>query len=288
MKVYEIVTDRILKKLEEGTVPWQKPWNAEAGMPKNLVSEKEYRGINIILLGSQGYVSPWWLTFKQAKEKGGYVREGEKGTPIVYCDTVRKEVVGEDGELTEKEMSFLRYYTVFNAAQVEGVEFPEPSVVVRPFTSIEECERLVAGMPNPPAIRHGSDRAFYRSSEDTVYMPDHGLFHGDEEYYSTLFHEICHSTGHETRLNRRPSTEARNFGDEAYSKEELVAEIGCAFLCGIAGIENKTIDNSAAYIASWLKALRDDKRMVIQAAAAAQRAADYITAKIHAEALAAA
>jgi antirestriction protein ArdC len=287
MKVYEIITDRIMKKLEEGTVPWRKPWNASAGLPKNLVSRKEYRGINVFLTGSQGYESPYWLTFKQAKALGGCVREGEKGTPIVYCDTFKKEVVGKDGELAEKQMSFLRYYTVFNMAQVDGVEAPASSIVERPFNPIKECEKLVADMPHPPELKVGvGGRAFYRSSEDAVYMPRAELFVSDEEYYSTLFHELVHSTGHETRLNRRPSTEHRSFGDEAYSKEELVAEMGASFLSATAGIENATLDNSAAYIQGWLAALRDDKKMVILAAAAAQKASDYILNYVPAVAIA--
>ena len=286
MKVYEIITDRIMKKLEEGTVPWRMPWNASAGHPKNFVSRKEYWGINVFLTGSQGYESPYWLTFKQAKELGGYVKEGAKGTPIVYCDTFKKEVVGKDGEVEERELSFLRYYTVFNVAQVDGIEVPASDVAERPFSPIHECERIVADMPFPPAIKTGSDRAFYRSSEDTVYMPRAELFVSDEEYYSTLFHEIVHATGHKTRLNRRPSTERRSFGDEAYSKEELVAEMGASFLSAIAGIEPATLDNSAAYIQGWLKALRDDRKLVILAAAAAQRATDYILSKVPAEAVA--
>jgi antirestriction protein ArdC len=286
MKVYEIITDRILKKLEEGTVPWRRPWNASAGLPKNLVSRKEYRGINVFLTGSQGYESPYWLTFKQAKALGGCVREGEKGTPIVYCDTFKKEVVGKDGELAEKQMSFLRYYTVFNMAQVDGVEAPASDTVERAFNPITECERIVSDMPFPPALKTGNERAFYRSSEDAVYMPRAELFVSDEEYYSTLFHELVHSTGHETRLNRRPSTERRSFGDEAYSKEELVAEMGASFLCATAGIEDATLDNSAAYIQGWLKALRDDKKLVILAAAAAQKASDYILNNVPAVALA--
>ena len=280
MKVYEIITDRIMKKLEEGTVPWRRPWNASAGLPKNLLSRKEYRGINVFLTGSQGYESPYWLTFKQAKALGGCVREGEKGTPIVYCDTFKKEVVGKDGELAEKQMSFLRYYTVFNMAQVDGVEAPASGIVERPFNPIRECEKVVADMPHPPVMKQGvGGRAFYRSSEDVVYMPR-------AEYYSTLFHELVHSTGHETRLNRRPSTERRSFGDEAYSKEELVAEMGASFLCATAGIEDATLDNSAAYIQGWLKALRDDKKLVILAAAAAQKASDYILNNVPAAAMA--
>ena len=286
MKVYEIITDRILRKLEEGTVPWRRPWNASAGLPKNLVSRKEYRGINVFLTGSQGYESPYWLTYKQAKELGGYVKVGAKGTPVVYCDTFKKEVVGKDGGVEERELSFLRYYTVFNVAQVDGIVVPASEVAERPFSPIHECEKIVADMPFPPAIKTGSDRAFYRPSEDTVYMPRPELFESDEEYYSTLFHEIVHATSHETRLNRRPSTERRSFGDEAYSKEELVAEMGASFLSAIAGIEPATLDNSVAYIQGWLKALRDDRKLVILAAAAAQRATDYILSKVPAEAVA--
>ena len=286
MKVYEIITDRIMKKLEDGTVPWRMPWNANAGLPKNLVSRKEYRGINVFLTGSQGYESPYWLTFKQARELGGYVKEGAKGTPIVYCEHYTKEVVKGD-EVEEREISFLRYYTVFNVAQVDGIETPPSNVTERPFNPINECEKIVADMPHPPELKVGvGGRAFYRSSEDAVYMPRAELFVSDEEYYSTLFHELVHATAHETRLNRRPSTERRSFGDEAYSKEELVAEMGASFLCATAGIEDATLDNSAAYIQGWLEALRDDKKLVILAAAAAQKASDYILNYVPAVAIA--
>ncbi|MBI5189932.1 MAG: DUF1738 domain-containing protein [Nitrospirae bacterium] len=276
-----------MRKLEEGTVPWRQSWAFKAGPPRNLVSQKNYRGINIFMTGSQGYESPYWLTFKQARERGGSVREGEKGTPIVYCDKVRKQEVDGNGEVSEREVSFLRYYTVFNIAQVDGVAAPALDVVERPFEPIAACERIVAGMPHPPALKGGMGQAYYRPRVDTVYMPRPEIFESEEEYYSTLFHELVHSTGHETRLGRRPSTEPRRVGDSEYSKEELVAEMGSSFLCGTAGIENATIDNSAAYIQGWLKALRDDRKMVILAAAAAQKAADYILDTAPAVALAA-
>lgn len=274
MNVYEIITEKIMKKLEQGEIPWRTPWKA-GGWPKNIVSGKKYRGVNVFMLAMQGYASPHWLTYKQAKELGGYVKEGATGTPVVFwkpADAKKPDVEPSDDE---RRAPILRYYTVFNLSQVEGIASPDAELD-RQFNPIEACERIVREMPDAPMIECNRTKAGYIPSEDKVIMPPPGAFVSDEDYYATLFHELTHSTGHENRLNRRPSTDKRKFGDEAYSKEELVAEMGAAFLCGIAGIETATVDNSAAYIQNWLTALKDDKRMVIFAAAAAQKAADYI------------
>jgi len=171
----------------------------------------------------------------------------------------------------------LRFYSVFNIAQIDGIDAPDaPEPVNANFEPIAEAERIMLGMPKPPLIVHGEPRAFYRPAADTVNLPRPDLFAEPEEYYSTAFHELTHATGHESRLNRRPSSEIRFFGDREYSQEELVAEMGAAFLCGQAGIAQATIVNSAAYIQGWLSVLKGSPKLVVHAAAQAQRAADYI------------
>ncbi|MCI0718303.1 MAG: ssDNA-binding domain-containing protein [Acidobacteria bacterium] len=270
MTVYDLVTKQILEQLEKGVVPWQKPWNIEA--PKNLSSGRPYRGINVILLGMRGFASPWWVTFRQAKERGGHVRKGERGSTVVFWkrDThkVRNEETGED---ETRQRFVLRYYTVFNVAQCEVIQAPAPRA---PLAPIQAADAVVVGMPNPPRIRLGA-AACYIPGLDTVEIPARDSFHSIEGYYSTLFHELTHSTGHESRLNRKGIMDVIRFGSEDYSKEELVAEMGAAMLCASVGIE-ATRDNSAAYIQTWLKNLRNDSRLVVMAAAQAQKAADYI------------
>jgi antirestriction protein ArdC len=276
MKVYEIITNIILTKLEEGTIPWQRPWNTRESMPRNLVSKKEYQGINAFILGCQHYSSPYWLTFKQCKDLGGSIRKGEQGTPVVYWNWLEIE---EDGEM-ERKVPFMRYYTVFNVAQCENIPADKMPTTTEATTThidkIMQCEGIVENWKDKPEIRHGKQQACYIPFSDLVNMPMFETFINSEEYYSTLFHELTHSTGHEKRLNRQGITEIAPFGTPLYSKEELVAEMGAAFLCGFTGIEYATIDNSAAYIQGWLKKLKDDKKLVIIAATQAQKAVNYI------------
>jgi len=274
MKVYENITNRIIEKLEAGIIPWHKPWQSVEGMPKNVISQKEYRGINIFMLAVQGYESPYWLSFKQVTEIGGNVKKGEKGTPIVFWNWINHV----DDEENEKNIPFMRYYTVFNVAQCENIDagkIPVLPTIHNDFDHIAECEAIIVGMLNCPEIQQGKQRASYNPLSDIISMPRFDSFDTAEEYYSTLFHELTHSTGHASRLNRLKNNISR-FGDSDYSKEELVAEMGAAFLCGFTGIENITLDNSAAYVQGWLKALKDDKKLVIIAGAQAQKAADYI------------
>lgn len=293
--VYQLITDRIIERLEAGDVPWQKPWRG-GEPPQNLVTRKAYRGINVFLLTAAGFTSPYWLTYRQAESLGGHVKKGAKGYPVVfwkfldYMGAGTETTAGADQDgggagTRARGIPFLRYYTVFNLEQCEGIRAPKAAAGAdhRPFTPIEACERIVAGMPNAPRIQHGEPQAYYRPGLDVVNMPARELFKGEEEYYSTLFHELTHSTGHESRLDRPTLTDACAFGSTNYSKEELVAEMGAAFLCGVAGIENRTVDNSAAYLRSWLRRLRDDRKLLVQAAAQAQKAADYITGRQPAE-----
>jgi antirestriction protein ArdC len=277
--VYEIITDRILKQLEAGTAPWHKPWSTpgQGGLPRNLVSGHPYRGINVWILASSGYASPYWLTFRQATELGGHVRKGEKGIPVVFWKFGKREVQDGD-EIIEKKSVVCRYYTVFNINQCEGLRVQAAQVTepIPHIDPIDNCDQIVTEWLGKPAIRYGSDHASYNKMHDLVQMPDRPSFDSAEEFYSTLFHELAHSTGHPLRLNRPSLTDFERFGDEQYSAEELVAEMGAAFLCGFTGIENKTINNSAAYLQTWLDVLTKDSRLVLIAAGQAQKAADLI------------
>jgi len=275
--VYDIINQRIIELLDKGTVPWRKPWNAESNMPKNLVSKKEYRGVNIFLLNCMPYGSPYWMTFKQAKEKGGYIRQGEKSTPVIFWKWLDKISMEASEEGTKNgKMPLLRYYSVFNIEQCEGIKVPEPEEQVHVFNSIERADEIIAKMPLRPDLQYGGNKACYRPSSDTVTLPPRHSFESPEEFYCCCFHELAHATGHEIRLARKTVMETASFGSNEYSKEELVAEMGAAFLCGYCGIEQNTIENSAAYIQGWMKVLKDDKKLLVHAASQAQKAADYI------------
>lgn len=268
---YQIVTDRITALLEQGTCPWVKPWAADEGMPRNLFTQKRYRGINVWLLGAMSYSSPFWCTFNQARNAGGTVRKGEKATPIVFWKVYEKETDIE----TERRFT-LRYYSVFNAEQLEGVAIPVITPHEREHSPLQQADDVVEGMPLPPRIAHGGSQAFYRPSTDSVHMPEPQTFHSQSAYYATLFHELGHSTGHESRLKRESLKDAVAFGTPRYAAEELIAEMTAAYLCGHVGIDNDVVDNSAAYIKGWLHVLRDDPKMLVRAAGQAERAANYI------------
>ena len=276
--VYQIITEQIIRQLESGVAPWHKPWTTE--LPKNIVSKREYRGINVFLLASLGYGSPYWLTYKQATELGGNVRRGEHGAKVVFWKFDKYEAEDADGQMVEKTSAILRYYTVFNLEQCDGIAAPDASRVVNPIT---ECERIVRGTPNAPRFEQDC-RAWYRPSTDTVGMPARNTFDSAESYYSTLFHELTHSTGHPKRIGREGIEKLNTFGSESYSKEELVAEMGAALLAGMAGIERSTLANSAAYLKPWIDVLKADSRMVVFAASQAQKAADYVLGRIQPEA----
>jgi len=236
----------------------------------------EYRGINVWMLLGSGFSSPYWLTYRQAQTVGGHVRMGEKGLPVVYWKFRTRDV--EDGEeVIEKPSVLCRQYTVFNIEQCEGLRQPaQTSDDKSQVQPIEFCERVLSGWLEKPTIRHGGDYASYNKVLDLVRMPERESFESAEEFYSTLFHELVHSTGHSTRLNRSTLTDFERWGDETYSREELCAEMGAAFLAGYCGIENRTIRNSAAYLANWLDVLRHDSRMIVIAGTQAQKATDLI------------
>lgn len=276
--LYEHVTSQIIAALEKGTIPWKRGWSL-MDAPRNLNSNRPYGGINALLLGMADYKSPFWVTPDQAMGMGGNI-EGAKTSIVVFWKMLRTR---DEGELDEKIIPMLRYYRVFNFEQVKwpkDVKFPKhvreylEGGKGNEFTPIEAAEKIVEEYESCPSIKHKGDRAFYRPSTDEIGMPRKEAFESPEEYYGTLYHELIHSTGHKSRLNRA-EVGASSFGSEPYSREELVAEIGSAFLCGIAGIEKK-IDNTAAYIQSWLKALKNDKKMVIIAGGRAQKATDFI------------
>jgi antirestriction protein ArdC len=276
--VYEIVTEKIIKQLESGVSPWRKPWTTKT--PANLVTQKEYRGLNVLTLASQGFPSRFWLTFNQASKLGGTIRNGEKSSPVIFWNVSdANDTVSDDGE-PEKSRSFLlRYYNVFNLSQTEGIDIA-PSLLAETRTNnpIETCDQIMTNMPNPPAFEQ-SDRAWYSPTRDTIGMPARGLFVSSEEFYATAFHELAHSTGHAKRLHRDNFDNPASFGSESYSKEELIAEMTAAMLCGVAGIEQKTLENSAAYLKTWIARLKSDSRLIVSAASHAQKAADFIQGK---------
>ena len=253
------------------------------------MSKKSYKGINVWLLTAQGYTSPHWATIWQINELGGSVRKGEKATPVVFwrvyvggveAKAGEPETEGQETESQSKRRFVLRYFSVFNTEQcdlpmsvTEKLALPEQ----RELDPIEACEKILAEMPNPPEIVHAGDKAFYSPIIDRVTMPPRSLFESGDEYFCTLFHEACgHATGHPKRLNRDSIRKAAPFGSAIYSIEECIAEMTAAYLCGTTGIENRTIDNSAAYLAGWLRSLRRDQKLIVRAAAQAQRAADYV------------
>ena len=276
--IYETITERVIELLEKGVIPWHKPWNGEHNAPRSLISKKTYRGINSMLTGCSGYMSPYWITYKQAKAKGGSVKRGEKGTPCIFWQWIEKS----DPETGEKEKyPILKHYTIFNVAQCDGIDAPPVDIMldVAPIEKIDICESIVRDMPRRPDVRSGLNRAFYSQTEDFIGMPDRDVFASSSDYYGTLFHEMAHSTKHPLRLNRRGffgGDGIAAFGGKTYAAEELVAEFCATFLCGFSGIETATIDNSAAYIKSWIKTLRDDSKLLITAAGKGQKAADYI------------
>ena len=281
MNTYEMITERVIQAIEKnGTMPWQRPWQSRVGsgvFPVNLASRRQYKGINTFLLSMMGFTSPFWATYKQVNELGGNVRKGEKGVPVIFWSILEKKD-SKTGEI--EKIPFLRHSTVFNSEQCENLVVPAFESAKVEINPIESCEAIVNSYVNKPTIEHKEQQAFYSLTRDVVNMPKLGSFTNAEEYYSTLFHELVHSTAHESRLDRKTLKGRCLFGSEDYSKEELVAEFGSSFLCATAGIDSVTINNSAAYLKNWVSALRDQPRMLVEAAAQAQKACDHILGKI--------
>lgn len=271
--VYDVITDRVVAALEAGSCPWRKPWTA-AGAPRNI-SGREYRGINVFVLRAASFSSPYWLTFRQALALGGNVRKGQRGTPVVFWRWLDEK--DAQGVPTGDKVPLLRYYTVFNLEQCDNVPAPAGVEVPAVFDPIAAAEAFVASVPATSArIREGASLAAYNPTLDEILMPARTTFTQPAEFYSTLFHELTHSTGHASRLARPGIVNPIAFGSHEYSREELVAEMGAAFLCGESGILPATIENSAAYLRSWIKVLKGDSRLVVFAAAQAQKAADWL------------
>jgi antirestriction protein ArdC len=284
MDTYAIVTEKIINLLEQGIVLWRRPWSA-TGLPRNLLSKKPYRGVNLFLLSATKYVSPLWLTMKQANQLGGSVRKGEHSQIVVFWKV--DQIPNVDSENSEEHEAdeqtrrrfVLRYYRLFNLEQCElpqAVLDKLPKIETHQHDPIEAAERIIAGMPNPPEIQYAGSKAFYSTITDRITLPPRELFASTEEIYACLFHEESHAAGAPKRLNRKSITEAAPFGSPTYSFEELVAECSAAYLCAEAGISPAVLENQAAYIQGWLAKLGSDKRMVVTAAAQAQKAADYI------------
>jgi antirestriction protein ArdC len=260
MDIYAMVTEKIINLLESGVVPWRRPWTS-TGLPRNLVSKKPYRGVNFFLLSASKYVSPFWLTMRQANELGGHVRKGEESTAVVFwkIDDAKQgteELDNEEAGGKTRRRFLLRFYRVWN---VEQCELPQrvvdklPKIETHEHDPIEAAERIIADMPSRPEIQYTGSKAFYSSLTDRITLPPRELFASAEEFYATALHETVHSSGSEKRLAREGICEAAPFGSPVYSKEELVAEFGAAYLCAEAGISNAVICNQAGYVAGWLK-----------------------------------
>lgn len=265
--VYKIITDKFIEQLNKGVVPWRKPW-ACRDLPMNLVSKKPYNGVNVLLLLMSGFSSPYWLSFKQVQAKGGKVRKGEKGTIISYFKVMK------DKKDPNKTYPLFRYYRVWNVEQCDGIEVPQSDTVE--FVENANAEAVSSRWTDCPEVRHGGDSAHYLPVQDYIQMPSRDSFKTPEHYYSILFHEQIHATGHKSRLDRLV-VGCFTKNSKTYAFEELVAELGSSFLRHDAGIDASALfDNSAAYIASWLKALQNDPKLIVKAATHAQKAVEYM------------
>lgn len=279
--VYTRVTNKIIADLEKGDLTWRKPWDCGHGWVSRPLRADgtPYQGINVLALwgraAEMGYRSPVWMTYNRAKELGGQVKKGEKGSLVVYAKSIVKSKIDEDGEETTATIPFLKGYTVFNAEQIEGLAekfYTVPSIVEESRNRLEAVERFISG--TKATIQHGGNQAFYSPTHDAIQMPLSQSFRDMESYYAILAHEMTHWTSHSSRLDRK--FEKQQSGNAAYAMEELVAEIGSAFLCADLGITPETREDHAAYIQSWLEVLKKDRRAIFRAASHAQRAVDFL------------
>jgi antirestriction protein ArdC len=270
--VYDIVFDKIITQLEKGNIPWRKPWTSSK--PRNGKSGRAYSGVNLLLLSWGNHSSDLWFTFKQVTEMGGKVKQGESATPIVFWQPIEKE--NEDGK--KSKILILKYYNVFNLEQTEGIVISdEHAKNIEEIRKAEvlEAKQIVDNYADMPPLTHEGDKACYHPKLDIIKMPLKERFTKINEYYSTLFHEMAHSTGHEKRLNRKGVADFDAFGTEQYSEEELIAEFSSAFLCAHAGIDN-TIENSAMYIKGWMQAIKSNPKILVNCASKAEKSVKYI------------
>ncbi|MBS1731870.1 MAG: DUF1738 domain-containing protein [Bacteroidetes bacterium] len=280
LDLYQAVTDRIIALLEQGIIPWQKPWR-EAGMPKNLITMRPYSGINLWLLLSLNYERNLFLTWEQLKGIGGSVLKDEHGHMVVFWKQVEKKPQERDEQGKPKTTAMLRYIKVFNIAQCKDIPehlIPVVDTAVE-FSPLEACEQIITGFVDKPVIQHKETRAYYDLSNDLINMPKKKSFKAVEGYYSTLFHELVHSTGAPKRLDRKTIVDMAPFGSESYAMEELVAEMGAAYLCQLSGILSPEINNTVAYLDNWLGVFKKDKRFLITAASMAEKSVIYILNK---------
>ncbi len=281
--VYARVTDAIIAELEKGVRPWLKPWNAEhmAGKINRPLRHngEPYKGVNVLMLWMaaemQRFAAPYWMTFNQAKALKACVKKGAKGSLVVYADRITRTETGEDGEDAERDIYFMKGYTVFNAEQIEGLPPHFYAIAAPQLDPVQRIEAADLFFANTGAdIRHGGNQAYYAQGSDHVQMPPFESFRDAEGYCATLAHELTHWTKHPARLDR--DFGRKRFGDEGYAREELVAEIGAAFLACDLGITPEPRDDHASYLAHWLQVLREDKRAIFQAAAYAQKAVEFL------------
>lgn len=281
--LYSRITAQLIEALEADLLPWVQPWcagHAAGSITRPLrCSGKPYRGINVVMLWLRSVLSnyecPVWMTYRQAQGLGGQVRRGEKGATVVYGNTFTRQSTDEEGNPLEEHIPFLKAYTVFNAEQIDGLPGQFYVQATPALTVVQRIERVESFMDRTAArIVHGGGMAYYSAAEDEIRMPPPDCFHDAESYYATLLHELTHWTRHPTRLNR--DLGRQRFGDEGYAMEELVAELGAAFLCADLGVNTDLRDDHACYIASWLNVLRRDRRAIFTAAAQAERAAEYL------------
>jgi antirestriction protein ArdC len=278
LDVYQLVTDQVIALLEKGIVPWQKPWNS-AGMPMNLVSKRPYRGINLWLLNALSYELNLWVTFEQLKKIGGSVIKGEHGQVVVFWKMVKKVPEELDGAGKAKMVPLLQYYKVYNVAQCRNVPknlIPVVDASVKPIDPIAECEAILNAIADMPLIRFQGKQAYYNAEKDEIVLPKMKDFKSSPAYYSTLYHELIHASGAEKRLHRKTLTDMVPFGTSSYALEELIAEMGSAFLCRFSGILPAEISNTVAYLDNWLDVLKKDKRFIISASGQAQKAVDFL------------
>ena len=277
LDIYQMVTDRIIAQLESGIIPWKKPWTGVSplnGGAFNRVTKKSYSILNQMLLGEGGE----YATFKQWSALGGKIRKGEKQKVVVFWKVIHKTIQDKDGNDKEVGIPFLQYYGVFHISQVDGVE-PLNKEELKEVDPIPEADEIIDSYVKREGIKYqeiASNEAYYSPLDDRVVVPMKSQFENANEFYSTAFHELTHSTGHKTRLDRSHIGVAA-FGSEEYSKEELVAELGAAGMLNLLGIEiPETFKNSTAYIQSWIRALRNDKKMIVMASSKAEKAIAYI------------